>query len=746
MNWRLAGFLIAASIVLGRVAFRWIKTDKPILALPAPQTWSWWKLVLASFLTLFAELALIRWIGTEVRIFAYVKNLALLLCFLGFGLGCALARYPVRWWSSVMALLGLVMAVRSPWHAGQAFESLSQALGGAQDIQIWATGAVRHWPDFLAAAAIAGVLLLLITYAFIPLGQTVSAQLEMAARPLQGYSWNLAASLAGILAFFAVCWFSLPPGVWVAGIFLGFGLLQDQARRGILIASVAIPAALLLHDVSTPLHYSFWTPYQQIEVSRLNFSDGEFAKAIVEVNHTGYQFMVNLSDAFLKRHPGLLQEQADENPYNMPFAFAPAAPRVLIVGAGSGNDAAAAIRHQSRSVDAVEIDPGILAFGKTHPEHPYSAPQVSVHLTDARAYMKRASGPYDLVLFGLLDSHTELSDYSNMRIDNFVYTKESLQEAKALLAANGVLFIKFQVDRTFIGRRLIEMLTEVFGKPPLVFWAMSSYTAGAACFAISSSTQVEERLATNQRLREFVTRNRSDFLESSAVPVTTDDWPYLYQEGRWMPGIFVSVGILVLMLGAGLYWQIPEARKQVPSLFFFAMGAGFLLLETQVISRLALYFGTTWQVNGIVIAAILAALLVANAVIERQAKAWPSPWYLAGLLAGIAVAYLVPFSRIPGPAALVGCVAACIFTIPVFFAGLLFATEFRAANSPSAALGANMLGAVVGGLLENLSLIIGLKALLLIALGLYALAGAGLLNIRKRPVQRPASVLQTAGR
>jgi spermidine synthase len=746
MNWRLAGFLVAAGIVLGRVAFRRTKADKPIPASPAPQTWSWWKLVLASFLTLFAELALIRWIGTEVRIFAYVKNLALLLCFLGFGLGCALARYPVRWWSAVMALLGLVMAVRVPWHAGQAFETLSQALGGAQDIQIWATGAVRHWPDFLAAAAIAGVLLLLITYAFIPLGQTVSAQLELAARPLQGYSWNLAASLAGILVFFAVCWLSLPPGVWVAGIFIGFGLLQDQARRRMLIAGVAIPAALMLHDVSTPSHYSFWTPYQQIEVSRLNFRDGEIAEAFVEVNHTGYQSMVNLSNAFLERHPGLLQEQADENPYNMPFAFAPAAPRVLIVGAGSGNDAAAAIRHQSRSVDAVEIDPGILALGKTHPEHPYSAPQVSVHLTDARAYMKRASGPYELVLFGLLDSHTELSDYANMRIDNFVYTKESLQEAKALLAPNGVLFIKFQVDHPFIGRRLVEMLTAVFGKPPVAFWANSSYTAQAGCFVILSSTQVEERLAADQGLREFVTRNRRDFLESSAVPMTTDDWPYLYQEGRWMPGIFVSLGILVLILGAGLYWQIPEARQQVPSLFFFAMGAGFLLLETQVISRLALYFGTTWQVNGIVIAAILAALLVANAVIERQAKPWPSQWYLAGLLAGIVVAYIVPFSRIPGSAALVGCVAACIFSIPVFFAGLLFAAEFRGTDSPSAALGANMLGAVVGGLLENLSLIIGLKALLLVALGLYALAGAGLLNLRKRPAHPAAPLLQTAGR
>jgi hypothetical protein len=42
-----------------------------------------------------------------------------------------------------------------------------------------------------------------------------------------------------------------------------------------------------------------------------------------------------------------------------------------------------------------------------------------------------------------------------------------------------------------------------------------------------------------------------------------------------------------------------------------------------------------------------------------------------------------------------------------------------------------MLGAVVGGLLENLSLVIGLKALLLAAMALYVLAGVGLVTDRK---------------
>jgi hypothetical protein len=57
---------------------------------------------------------------------------------------------------------------------------------------------------------------------------------------------------------------------------------------------------------------------------------------------------------------------------------------------------------------------------------------------------------------------------------------------------------------------------------------------------------------------------------------------------------------------------------------------------------------------------------------------------------------------------------------------LLFAREFRSTPSPSAALAANVLGAVVGGLMENLSLVLGLKALLLIAALFYLVAGIGL--------------------
>jgi spermidine synthase len=493
-----------------------------------------------------------------------------------------------------------------------------------------------------------------------------------------------------------------------------------------------VPLVLLLHVPLDPLFSHsvvptvVWTPYQQIQYFRYYTPDGDFWQSILSVNHTGYQITVNLSPEYLARHPGLLKEPQDENPYNLAFRFAVPSPSVLVVGSGTGNDVAAALRHDSRSVDAVEIDPAILNLGRReHPEHPYASPRVSIHLTDARAFLKRSPRKYDVILFGLLDSHTQFSDYSNMRIDNFVYTEESFLEAKRHLNPNGIVFVKFQVNHPWMGARLRKMLQETFGKSPLVFFADSNYSTGATCFVASPGGRVEEALAADPRLANFVSVHAIAHGHSE-VPVTTDDWPYLYQQGRWIPRTFYSIGLLVILVAIGLYMQIGEARRQPPSLFFFAMGAGFLLLETQVISRLALFFGTTWQVNGIVISAMLGALLLANFVVEKINRPMPRIPVLIALLLGLLLAYAIPFDRLSSSASTAGSIATLVFAIPVFFAGILFASEFRITQSPSAALGANMLGAVAGGLLENLSLMFGMRALLLVAMGLYCLAGIGL--------------------
>ena len=165
---------------------------------------------------------------------------------------------------------------------------------------------------------------------------------------------------------------------------------------------------------------AYWSPYQKLEV--LAHGDSEYS---ILVNNTGYMNIANMTPEFLGRNPAVADHYKDESSYDAPFRFARNVDRVLIVGAGAGNDAAAALRNQAKQVDAVEIDPVILALGKQlHPEGPYRNPAVHQILNDARAFLRQSKEKYDVIVFGLLDSHTQFSDYSNMRVDNYVIPKK----------------------------------------------------------------------------------------------------------------------------------------------------------------------------------------------------------------------------------------------------------------------------------------------------------------------------------
>jgi hypothetical protein len=162
----------------------------------------------------------------------------------------------------------------------------------------------------------------------------------------------------------------------------------------------------------------------------------------------------------------------------------------------------------------------------------------------------------------------------------------------------------------------------------------------------------------------------------------------------------------------------------------FFMGAGFMLIETKGVVHLALLFGSTWIVNSIVFFAILVMILLSNlwVLAFRPARLWP--YYLC-LAAALGAAILVPmntFLNLPGTARVI--VSCAVVFVPVFFAGVIFATTFRDAESPDLALGSNVGGAILGGLSENLSLLIGFNNLGVLALLFYGLSA---LSLRRKP-------------
>jgi len=150
----------------------------------------------------------------------------------------------------------------------------------------------------------------------------------------------------------------------------------------------------------------------------------------------------------------------------------------------------------------------------------------------------------------------------------------------------------------------------------------------------------------------------------------------------------------------------------------------------QIVSRLALFFGTTWIVNAIVISGVLIMILLSNFVAER----WTKPSYrllYPMLLLSISLIYIIPVERLFLESELAkGFVVGGLFCLPVFFAGLIFITGFRTTPQKDAAFGANILGAILGGFLEAVSFISGMRFLLLLAAGLYLLSAAALPRFR----------------
>ena len=135
----------------------------------------------------------------------------------------------------------------------------------------------------------------------------------------------------------------------------------------------------------------------------------------------------------------------------------------------------------------------------------------------------------------------------------------------------------------------------------------------------------------------------------------------------------------------------------------------------------ALLFGTTWVVNAVVFAGVLLIVLLAVEVTRRWKT--PPPLRVVYLLLGgslILDAVVPPGALLGLPVIPRGLVAVVLAFLPIFFANLVFARRFTETADATSAFGANLLGAMIGGCLEYVSLIVGYQALLVIAALLYA--------------------------
>ena len=195
-----------------------------------------------------------------------------------------------------------------------------------------------------------------------------------------------------------------------------------------------------------------------------------------------------------------------------------------------------------------------------------------------------------------------------------MYTLEALQAARRLLNPDGIFIVKFWVSSPWIAGRLYTLVKTVFNQSPVDVSAVSSFYTTAGRFFIAGSPERIRQAMTDPALQSYLLNNPA--VENSGVRITTDDWPYLYQRDRGIP---LSFGLLSLILVLFCWQLLRRTGMPLASLrwHFFFLGAGFMLLEAQIVSKMALLFGTTWLVNSVVVGGLLLLIVAANILVQK---------------------------------------------------------------------------------------------------------------------------------
>ncbi len=658
------------------------------------------RLTLASMLMLFLELALIRWTGAKVVHLSYFSNFVLLGSFLGIGLGFLRAGRPRRSppYYSPMALVGLVGFISAyPVTVSRSDRSViyftSLSTSGPP---IWVTLPLI----FLAVATImAGP------------GELVADCFAELPR-LDAYRFDLIGSLVGIVLFTLCSFAGAPPIAWfclVAALFVVlFGVAGASVSVILTITLVAMFGYPWVHETNV-----FWSPYYQ--VSTYEGPDGS----------GGTQWNVFVNGVPHQRLTTAATRATQEPFYLEPYLRVPRKPkRVLIVGAGTGTDVAIALAQGVKHVDAVEIDPGLLDFGKSHnPDHAYSDPRVTTYVNDGRAFLERTDRTYDLIVFALPDSLTLVSGASSLRLESYLFTEQAIEAARTHLAPGGAFSMYNFYREQWLVDRLAGTLDDVFGHAPCL---LSDPQALSLAVMVVGLTTTDQRCQTTWE-------------PSGAVPApSTDDKPFLYVHGDQglfgIPGIYVLVLGLILLASAAAVGAV--GGRQVKSMWqyrdLFLLGAAFLLLETKNVTGFALYFGTTWLVNALVFAGVLVAVLAA-VELTRRVTTPPIRVMYGLLLGGLALAWAVPTSWVLGLALVPrGVVAIVLAFLPIMAANVIFAKRFATTTNATTAFGTNLLGSMFGGCLEYLSLATGYRSLLIVCGVLYLVAYAAMPTTARR--------------
>ncbi len=659
------------------------------------------RIVSLSFLVLYLELALIRWVAGYVHNFGYFTNFAMLAAFLGIGLGCLLAKRAALIAWLPWALLALAAIVR--------LANLQIDLPSTSPVAAFWSESFR--PEGKTSVALGvSVLFVLITLVFVGLGQLLGTLFGELPR-LRAYGLNVLGGLAGILVFAINSRFEHSPLVWfsIAAV-IAAPFLTTTRKRWWPVHALGL--VMFLVAVGAGTKNELWSPYYRQTLLKAPNGYMLAGNGIPGINMAEFDQLIDTRMYEVPFGEGLRALKKD-----------PRAPihRELVIGCGGGNDVAMGLQNGVERIDAVDINPWVIAMGrKHHPLKPFASDKVTAYVADGREFLARGDEKYDLIVYGLPDS-TFTNDRANLRVESFIFTEEAFRKVLSRLSENGVFVVYNYYRVPWLQKKIEGMLRDASGQDPYV--KIFELQAFPAAMAVGPGL-----------LLPAATPHASP-------PPATDDWPFLYLVGATIPGVYVSavavaaLASLLLVFGA-MWWTRDDesasdakrggARTEPESPLIlatlFLMGVAFVLLETRSVVTFGLFFGSTWWNNVVVFAAIHVSILLA-VLVNTYFPSLPRVAMVAALIGSLVFAWaLPPETLLVGSAWTRAVLAGTVAFSPIFCANVLFASIFRSTREGRVSYAFNLLGGMLGGLLEYVSLLVGYRALIGFALAVYLVA------------------------
>ncbi len=329
-----------------------------------------------------------------------------------------------------------------------------------------------------------------------------------------------------------------------------------------------------------------------------------------------------------------------------------------IICPGGGVDVVRALANGSPSVTGIEINPIIantIMRGRyaDYALHLYERPEVHIHVTDGRSYLRSSRQHFDVVQMTLVDTWASTAAGAFALSENNLYTVEAFQEYFAHLKPDGMIAItrwEFRQPREAL--RVVAVAMEALHRlgvanPARNFIVASQgplnedgipvvVLAKKTAFTDAEESAVQAHFDDYDQLNPIYLPSQSDPGQASHNPFAdliasndpyrfargyaynvapvTDNAPFFFftlKAGQivgpqalrhgidWKVNLGVLVLILVLVISAAavlIFLVLPLAlhtgrQSPLPLLYFVAVGLGYILVEIAFIQRFVLFLG-----------------------------------------------------------------------------------------------------------------------------------------------------------